>query len=349
MRRRGFTLIELLVVIVIIAVLVAMLLPAVQKAREAARRSQCSNNLKQIGLALHNYHTTHGRFPPGMVARTWLGGTSPTDLRTTDPNEALNPNLQQAQGTHGTSWIFHILPELDKGTVYKDWNLGMNVYANSDKTLNPLQPAIEEIPALLCPSRPRNAANFQYIRRVNPAFQTGGNDYSGCIGSGVAFDDSQNNPQSRPVYHLTPENLQNPLVALDFIPQAKNMGAFSVNSSIKERDISDGMTNVILVGEHDRLNFASLPPNNLNIQLSDLQSNDGWAWGGAATLFSTRSGINKKLHYDGAGSAHPQIAQFLRGDGSAASVSENINQLVYENIGSISDGATVPTFGSQSD
>jgi prepilin-type N-terminal cleavage/methylation domain-containing protein/prepilin-type processing-associated H-X9-DG protein len=91
-RNRGFTLIELLVVIAIIAVLIALLLPAVQSAREAARRAQCVNNLKQIGLAMHNYHSSNGSLPPGEI--TCCSGT----------------------------WVLYILPFTEQGQVYNAWN-----------------------------------------------------------------------------------------------------------------------------------------------------------------------------------------------------------------------------------
>jgi prepilin-type N-terminal cleavage/methylation domain-containing protein/prepilin-type processing-associated H-X9-DG protein len=92
MRRRGFTLIELLVVIAIIAVLIALLLPAVQQAREAARRTQCKNNLKQMGLALHNYHDVYNMFPPGGIA--------------------------SSAGGWGASWYMRILPYVDQAPVF---------------------------------------------------------------------------------------------------------------------------------------------------------------------------------------------------------------------------------------
>ena len=100
---RGFTLIELLVVIAIIAVLIALLLPAVQQAREAARRSQCKNNLKQIGLAFHNYHETYNMF----ASPSTIGLTVSTGLVI----------------RNGTSWCTAILPYIDQGPAYNLYNM----------------------------------------------------------------------------------------------------------------------------------------------------------------------------------------------------------------------------------
>lgn len=95
-RKRGFTLIELLVVIAIIAILIALLLPAVQQAREAARRSTCKNNLKQIGIALHNYHDTHSVLPPGVLMFDDGSGDPDPDLGNWGWNTFLLPYIDQA-------------------------------------------------------------------------------------------------------------------------------------------------------------------------------------------------------------------------------------------------------------
>lgn len=120
-RSRGFTLIELLVVIAIIAILIALLLPAVQQAREAARRTQCKNHLKQIGLALHNYESTHNTFPPGCVSiptSTWSGVS--------------NDGIQET----GPGWGFfaHILPFIDQAPLYNSINFNIAITAASHAT-----------------------------------------------------------------------------------------------------------------------------------------------------------------------------------------------------------------------
>ena len=121
--RRGFTLIELLVVIAIIAILIGLLVPAVQKVREAASRLQCANNLKQIGLAMHNHHDTYRRLPPGGV-QTGVNGTACY-----------------------TNWAIEILPYIEQGPLYKQYNQSqLNTSAANNLV------GQQTVPVYLCPS-----------------------------------------------------------------------------------------------------------------------------------------------------------------------------------------------------
>ena len=141
--RRGFTLVELLVVIAIIGVLVGLLLPAVQAAREAARRMQCSNNLKQLGLALHNYHDTYSMFPPGR------GGTNAGgDWRT--------GSWLSNQGS--LSAHAQLLPYIEQGPLWEQIKTGVDdgreIPPNGPSPLRPYTPFAQTIPSFVCPSDP---------------------------------------------------------------------------------------------------------------------------------------------------------------------------------------------------
>ena len=187
MRFRGFTLIELLVVIAIIAILIALLLPAVQQAREAARRSTCKNNLKQIGVAFHNYHDTHRTFPPG-----WIDGVVTSSSATEENNK------------NGLGWGTMILPFMDQAPLYNqidtetnsftmNWHVGYTgtTFIPSAKTI---------IPIYNCPSDPMGGIN----------------------------EDKGNFGKSN---------------------YASERFVLGVNRPLRIRDITDGSTNTILVGE----------------------------------------------------------------------------------------------------
>jgi prepilin-type N-terminal cleavage/methylation domain-containing protein/prepilin-type processing-associated H-X9-DG protein len=162
-KRRAFTLIELLVVIAIIAVLIALLLPAVQSAREAARRIQCNNNLKQIGLALHNYHSANGSFPMGCSSGHW---SSP-----------LNYNVKQNLSAHA-----QMLPFMEQQQIYNSLNFSWGCedsttvlcyFINSTATN-------AQIKAFICPSDP-NAGRPDHNNTSNT------NNYYACVGTTMNF------------------------------------------------------------------------------------------------------------------------------------------------------------------
>lgn len=128
-RRFGFTMIELLVVIAIIAVLIALLLPAVQSAREAARRCQCINNLMEVGIAIHNYQVSFDVFPPGTV-----------DSK--GPVVAGPPGYQY-------SWMVQILPYMEQKNLYRNFDFQVGVYSNGNDTARAMM-----VNSYLCPSDP---------------------------------------------------------------------------------------------------------------------------------------------------------------------------------------------------
>jgi len=146
--QHGFTLIELLVVIAIIAILVALLLPAVQQAREAARRSSCRNSLKQLGLAMHNYHDVTNRLPIAAMSR--LGST---------------------YDTSGYVWIRYILPYIEQTAIYNQWREQDNYNSGSNNTL-----AQKSIPMMRCPSDPP-VAFYNSIPQYNYAVNLGNTTY----------------------------------------------------------------------------------------------------------------------------------------------------------------------------
>jgi len=231
-RRKGFTLIELLVVIAIIAVLIGLLLPAVQKVREAAGRLQCRNNLKQVGLALHNFHDTYYRFPSAhQIGKTWYT-TTPRE----DAPGGFAPNGYPNEGPFH-SWMLRIAPFLEQDVIYQQvnfspssagwpwWQYMKNLPATNDTTLNGIPLKI-----LVCPSDARSHLILNYPPKVA---LTG---YMGVNGRNEGPTQS--------------DRVQFP--GFD--------GMLYVNSGVRMADVVDGTSNTLFVGERPPSNT---PPNNI--------------------------------------------------------------------------------------
>ena len=209
---RGFTLIELLVVIAIIAVLIALLLPAVQQAREAARRTQCKNNLKQFGLAMHNYHDTFNMFP-------------------------LQASYGPAARYHW-SWIPMVLPFLDQAPLYNQANFsldGLNTTVNSSGVSN-LSIIARNLTAALCPSDP-NSSTPATRQDDAAAIVLGLTNYAVCVGDHINTTTTTGAQNTSPYGN----SCTNGSLCRGVITR--------FGWSARMRDLTDGTSNTMMVGE----------------------------------------------------------------------------------------------------
>ena len=314
--RRGFTLIELLVVIAIIAILIALLLPAVQQAREAARRSTCKNNLKQIGLALHNYHETHGTFPPGLIV-SGSGFGSADEL--------------------GYGWGVFILPMMEQSNIYNNLNFSAPAFPQN------------VIPAYLCPSDPRSEGMATY------SSQSGGTNAAGdpC---GSATDVPADYNMGGPCTSTTTTNVGFAARANyvgcfgnGALSAGAGNGVLYNLSSVRFRDITDGTSNTFLAGER---NNAQGQVAWAGSQYNTTYSSGGGVGMPGTTGYTQNSGRHvlgttasqPNVGSDGFGSVHEGGCQMLLGDGSVRFLSENIAGPTWRNLGQRNDGQIVGQF-----
>lgn len=308
MRRRGFTLIELLVVIAIIAVLIALLLPAVQQAREAARRSTCKNNFKQLGLALHNYHDTYNQFPASCM----------------NPGSNLSTNFVPAGMVRNHTGYLYLLPMIDQAPLYNQINFSLATgKADWNGTGGGGEQAVlakVKIPALACPSdpvfddphtyTPQNMYTITDAQRVSYGFVHETTEYDGYAG--------QNWKGNRNT----------------------NRSAFGINSSARIADIADGTSSTMLMIETPfQKQFDIFGPflqafTHTHFIVPTEQGINRW-------VVTTP----RRLVYAwAAGSMHTGGCHMLLGDGSVRFISENISSLTVSALVSINGAETVGEF-----
>lgn len=334
-RPHGFTLVELLVVIAIIGILVALLLPAVQAAREAGRRTQCKNNLKQIGLAYQLHEQTNGFLPSAGWHYSHCG----------DPDRGFGE-------TQPGSWVFSILPFMEEQASFSAASDGDSDTITNEQRRGARITMTTSVSAVLCPSR-RGGGSGQTF----PGWALFGEPGSEPANSLpvdddlIAKTDYAINGGGRLLNNPWPGPTQGPVMSMDWEPGEAGDGIGFQRSQVKLAEITDGTTHTFMVGEKfieparylttghgdhhgmyilywDTFRYASDTPETVLRRDENL--------GNIQTMRDVNSCCTSRF-----GSPHPGGAQFVMCDGSVQSVSYSIDPIVYRTIGSRDDGAVL--------
>jgi len=326
-RRFGFTLIELLVVIAIIAILIAILLPAVQQARAAARRTQCQNNLKQIGLALHNFHDLQGAFPP---ARLVLDG-----IRTLSSDGT-------TAGVDEPSWLIRILPHLEQATLFSKWDLYKPFGTHSQEIRQTV------VQAYLCPERHAGTSPIAPDSSVVITLPCGCGGGVQHIPGGAVVDYVANHGDITPGATGMPTDFywggRGTGVIISSHPKLKGTDiAAGWEDQVAIRDIHDGTSNTVMVGE------PFIPDGEMTKSPYNGPAYFGRHFqnfsriGGPGVPFAHHPGDQRGTLYS-FGSAHSGVVQFSLADGSVRGISTSVSSNVLGNLCNRSDGIPISEF-----
>jgi hypothetical protein len=360
----GITKTAVLVIFVILGVGVALLIPAVQKARDDARRCLCTNHMMQIGVALNNYATANkGHFPPGAVCST-------ANLKADSANPWADAKLT-SKGASGTSWILSLLPHIEGNDRFNSWDFGFGVSGGNNPAIasQDVNRAVspQDVPTFYCPTRRVGfRPGIDGAMMLNPKWTAGGTDYGGCAGRHRAF--STDNDQS--VILPTADDR----LPLCFVPgvdltdvayqirgdvsgatatcEAKRgFGIFGgVNVSINMNGVEDGLTNTVMIGELQRI-VEKTPTGPFTASSGPILSHDGWAIGGSPTLFSTGcpypADVKTKTpmnngYFASPGSDHVGGTNFGLGDASVRFLPTTIDPNIFALLGSMADDVRSP-------